>query len=101
MVYLLDTNIVSDLVRNPHGTAAIRLVEAESEAGTLIVTSIVVACEARFGILRKGSPRLEERVEGVLSRLSILPLTRGRTGTMPGFGSNWNGKARRLARMTC
>jgi len=42
--FLLDTNIVSDLVRNPHGPICARIAEVGEAA---ICTSIVVAAELR------------------------------------------------------
>jgi len=69
--YLLDTNILSDLLRNPGGPAAQR-VALMGEA--TICTSIVVACELRYGAAKKGSARLSERVEIVLGSLEVLPL---------------------------
>jgi tRNA(fMet)-specific endonuclease VapC len=69
--YLLDTNILSDLLRNPGGHAAQR-VALVGEA--TICTSIVVACELRYGALKKGSDRLSERVERVLESLEVLAL---------------------------
>ncbi|HEV2132187.1 MAG TPA: PIN domain-containing protein, partial [Longimicrobiaceae bacterium] len=54
MRYLLDTNIVSDLVRRPQGRAAQRIREI-GEAG--VCTSIIVAAELRFGAAKKGSAR--------------------------------------------
>ena len=68
---LLDTNIVSDLVRNPRGPAAQRL--AENGDGD-IATSVIVAGELRYGCLRKGSARLTERVEALLREIDVLPL---------------------------
>jgi len=69
--YLLDTNILSDLLRNPGGRAARRL----ALVGEIMAcTSIVVACELRYGALKKGSPQLSERVEAILGSLEILPL---------------------------
>lgn len=69
--YLLDTNILSDLIRNPAGKAAQRLSEKGEER---ICTSIVVACELRFGAEKKNSPPLKERVESLLSLLEIFSL---------------------------
>ncbi|WP_439817187.1 type II toxin-antitoxin system VapC family toxin [Zavarzinia sp. CC-PAN008] len=71
--YLLDTNILSDLIRNPSGLVAARIAEV-GEAN--ICTSIVVAGELRFGIARRGSPRLTAEVEGLLTCLDVLPLER-------------------------
>jgi len=71
MRYLLDTNIVSDLVRNPQGPVAghIRVV---GEAN--VCTSIVVAAELRYGAEKKASARLSAQLEAVLDALEVLPL---------------------------
>jgi tRNA(fMet)-specific endonuclease VapC len=71
MKYLLDTNMVSDLVRAPQGRVA-EQVRAVGEAR--VCTSIVVAAELRYGAARKGSARLTEQVEAVLGALDVLPL---------------------------
>lgn len=71
MKYLLDTNIVSDLLRSPHGTAAKRLSEIGDEQ---VCTSIIVAAELRYGATKKGSPKLTARVHAIFSRLKVLPL---------------------------
>lgn len=70
-LFLLDTNIISDLIRNPAGMAAQRLAE---KGETAICTSIVVACELRFGACKKGSPALTARVDEILSLIEVLPL---------------------------
>ncbi len=70
-LYLLDTNILSDLVRNPAGPVFRRIKNVGEET---ICTSIVVAAELRFGACKKGSQLLTERVEAILSRLEILAL---------------------------
>lgn len=71
MGYLLDTNIVSDLVRNPQGRAATRL---QRIGGDQICTSIVVTAELRYGAIRRNSTRLSEQLETVLSGIEILSL---------------------------
>ena len=70
MRYLLDTNIVSDLVRNPQGTVA-RHIRKVGEAR--VCTSIIVAAELRYGAAKKGSPRLSSQLEAVLGALEVLP----------------------------
>lgn len=70
MRYLLDTNIVSDLVRNPQGTVA-QHIRKVGEAQ--VCTSIIVAAELRYGAARKGSPRLSAQLEAVLGALEVLP----------------------------
>ena len=69
--YLLDTNVLSDLLRNPAGRAARRLAVV-GEA--VVCTSMVVACELRYGAARKGASQLSERVETLLESLEVLPL---------------------------
>ena len=69
--YLLDTNILSDLVRNPQGKIA-RKIAKVGEA--MVCTSIIVACELRYGAAKKGSPRLNEQLEAILTPLEIVPL---------------------------
>jgi tRNA(fMet)-specific endonuclease VapC len=69
--YLLDTNIISDLVRNPHGRCASRVRAMPNEK---LATSIVVAAELRYGCAKKGSQKLLRQVKAVLSGLEILPL---------------------------
>lgn len=70
MRYLLDTNMVSDLVRNPRGRVAERI----SKVGEAqICTSIIVAAELRYGAAKKGSPRLTRQLAAVLGALDVLP----------------------------
>src|SRR5579863_3590151 len=71
MRYLLDTNAVSDLVRNPQGKVA-RHVRRVGEKH--VCTSIIVAAELRYGASKKGSPRLSSQLDAVLGALEVLPL---------------------------
>jgi tRNA(fMet)-specific endonuclease VapC len=69
--YVLDTNIVSLVVREPEGTLARRLAAmARAEFGI----SVIAACELRYGVSRKGSARLATQLEEVLEGIDILPL---------------------------
>ncbi|MEX1184410.1 MAG: type II toxin-antitoxin system VapC family toxin [Gemmatimonadota bacterium] len=71
MRYLLDTNAVSELVRQPQGRVAARIAEAgESE----VCTSIVVAAELRYGAEKRKSPKLTRQLEAVLGVLAVVPL---------------------------
>ncbi len=69
--YLLDTNILSDLVRQPQGTIATRIAAAGEET---VCTSIIVAAELRFGATKSGSRKLANRVDLILSAVEILSL---------------------------
>jgi tRNA(fMet)-specific endonuclease VapC len=68
---MLDTNALSELVRNPQGTLAQKLNALDPDT---VCTSIVAACELRFGAQRKGSAPLTQRVEQLLQALTVLPL---------------------------
>ena len=69
--FLLDTNIVFAVVRDPGGTLAERLsAMPRREFGI----SIIVACELRYGASRKRSARLSSQLEAVLEGIDILPL---------------------------
>jgi tRNA(fMet)-specific endonuclease VapC len=70
-LYLLDTNILSHLVRQPQGTVAERIADV-GEANVL--TSVIVACELRYGAAKRGSRRLTRQVEAILGALTIRPL---------------------------
>lgn len=69
--YLLDTNIVSDLVRQPGGAVVQRIAEVGAER---IAISIIVACEIRFGLAKSGSQRLIQNMERVLEQIEVLPM---------------------------
>ncbi|MBW2368427.1 MAG: type II toxin-antitoxin system VapC family toxin [Deltaproteobacteria bacterium] len=69
--FLLDTNIISELVRNPQGMVTDRIAQEGEES---VCTSIVVAAELRFGAEKKGSKRLTTQLEAILSTMEILPL---------------------------
>ena len=70
-MYLLDTNVLSHLVRQPQGPVAARIAEVGED---MVLTSVVVACELRYGALKRGSKRLTRQVDAVLGAMTILPL---------------------------
>jgi len=67
---MLDTNIVSDLIRNPQGRAAKRIAKLGEDN---ICTSIIVAAELRYGCAKSGSKRLLKAVEDLLGEIKVLP----------------------------
>ncbi len=69
--YMLDTNVVSELVRLPDGEAARRAASLEPRT---IAVSIIVAAELRYGAARRKSARLTRQLETVLAALVTLPL---------------------------
>lgn len=69
MQYMLDTNIVSEIIRNPAGRAAQRARTAAEQ----VCVSVIVAAELRYGCAGKGSPQLLRRVEALLAEVPVLP----------------------------
>lgn len=67
---MLDTNVISDLIKNPKGKAAKRIARVGEDS---ICTSIIVAAELRYSCAKKGSERLLKAVEELLSEIEILP----------------------------
>jgi len=66
---MLDTNMVSELIRNPAGPAAQRA----RAAGSAVCVSVIVAAELRYGCAKTGSARLLRKVEEFLSEVPVLP----------------------------
>jgi tRNA(fMet)-specific endonuclease VapC len=75
--YLLDANILSDLLKNPQGKTAEKIASISPDERDLIATSIVVAAELRYGVARSGSKILAGRVDQLLAAISSLPLEPG------------------------
>ena len=96
---MLDTNIISDLIRNPQGNAAKRIAKVGENT---ICTSIVVAAELRYGCAKSGSPRLLKAVDDLLGEIDVLPFdvpadARIRLRSAP----SWTRSAGRSAATTC
>ncbi len=68
----MDTNILSDLIKNPRGVIAERMLTPGLEI--YCCTSFIVACELRYSAEKKQLPKLSFNVEQVLNSLPILPL---------------------------
>lgn len=69
--YLLDTNILSHLVGQPQGPVMAHIAEVGE---TNVWTSVIVACELRYGAAKRRSRRLTRQVEAILGAMSIRPL---------------------------
>lgn len=68
--YMLDTNIVSHMIRYPDGPA----VKQASLAGEEnLCVSALVASELRYGAAKRGSKRLTALIENILKRLDVIP----------------------------
>jgi tRNA(fMet)-specific endonuclease VapC len=68
---MLDTNIVSELLRNPHGSVTQHVADVGSDA---ICLSIITAAELRYGCTKKGSPKLLAQIEAILGSVQVLAL---------------------------
>jgi tRNA(fMet)-specific endonuclease VapC len=68
--FMLDTNILSHMIRFPTGPALACLEKVGEQA---VCTSAIVASEFRFGAAKRASPRLTKLVEQMLERFAILP----------------------------
>jgi tRNA(fMet)-specific endonuclease VapC len=65
--FLLDTSVLSDLVRNPRGRIFDRIKDVGEQ-------NIVVAAELRYGTAKEGSSRLTMQLETVLDAVDVLAL---------------------------
>ena len=68
--YLLDTNILSALGREPQGPVYAAL---QARSPDTACTSGVVASEIRFGLQRGVSARVRVQMNAILSAIDILP----------------------------
>ena len=74
-ILFLDTNIISDMMRDLQGAAATRAKQASIQRGDdTLYTSTVVQCELEYGMERKSSPRLLAAYKAVMQTIEILPL---------------------------
>jgi len=71
LAWMLDTNTLSALIKFPRGPLVVRIAALEPDS---LCTSIVVACELRFGAQRRGSAVLQAKVDELLSNLTVLGL---------------------------
>lgn len=71
LAYLLDTNILSDLIKRPNGPVTRRIASFGEDT---VCTSIIVASELRFGAAKKGSPTLTAKVEQIIANIEVMSL---------------------------
>ena len=69
MRYLLDTNPLSAIVRDPDSPVAAHIQRVGADA---VCTSVIVAAEMRYGAMRRASPRLTAQVEATLDSIDVL-----------------------------
>jgi len=74
MGYMLDTNILSDLIKHPAGKVAQRLSAFDAGTAGTVCTTIIVAGELRYGACKKASAALSQRIEQLLKVMPVLAL---------------------------
>ena len=73
--WLLDTNIISALMRNPSGEVAANMTTAlRGFEGARICTSVIVDCELQFGLQKSQSARYRQAYEVTMGAIETLPL---------------------------
>jgi tRNA(fMet)-specific endonuclease VapC len=67
---VLDTNILSELIKNPHGDVAQRVLGFDPDD---VCTSAIAAAELRYGAAKKRDTKLTREVQELLSEIEVLP----------------------------
>jgi tRNA(fMet)-specific endonuclease VapC len=58
-LWLLDTDIISDLMRDPRGEIYVQLAQkARQIPDAKVATSVIVDCELKLGLIKSASARL-------------------------------------------
>jgi tRNA(fMet)-specific endonuclease VapC len=70
MRFLLDTNVLSDLMRHPTGRIADRIAQ---DGDDQVCTSIIVLAELRYGVAKVRSRRLATQLAAILRGIEVLP----------------------------
>lgn len=78
-MFLLDTNIISHMMKNPQGSVAqkVQLVTENLPAGTKLVplcTSVIVQCELLYGLDKKPSTKLYAAYTTTMKYIPVLGL---------------------------
>ncbi len=69
--FLLDTNIIAALAKNPSGPVSRTITDAGQAA---ICTSIIVACEIHYGLLKKDSHKLTTQMTAIMDAIDVVDL---------------------------
>ncbi len=73
---MLDTNIISHMMRDPTGQAAQRaMAHNQANANRPLYASVMVQCELEYGLTKRPSPRLDVAYQGVMASIDVLPIT--------------------------
>lgn len=73
--YLLDTNIISHMMHNANGVAALHLEKLlNSDPTHKFFTSIVVQSELLFGLAKRPTAKLQQAYERQMAGLTVMPI---------------------------
>ncbi len=70
-MYLLDTNVIGEIARNPQGDVANRVAALPSDDYGI---NSIVACEIEYGLAKRGSSRLRQQIEPILEAIAVFEL---------------------------
>ena len=73
--WLLDTNILSKVIKCPHERLGQRLRDLFEQQPGALITSVVVECELMFGAARVESTVLPRKITDLLQFIPVLALT--------------------------
>jgi len=71
MIYMLDTNIISDVIKHPRGTVSQKIRTLPKNSACV---SVIVAGELRYGAMKKSNDELTRRVEDILRKMAVFDL---------------------------
>ncbi len=70
-MYLLDTNVIGEIARNPQGGVANRVAALPPDEYGI---NPVVACEIEYGLTKRESTRLRRQIEKILEAIAVIEL---------------------------
>ena len=74
MKFLLDTNIISDMMQNPQGRAMKQLLASlQRDPQAAVCTSVVVDCELQFGLTKVPSTKRSDAYKNTIKHIEVLP----------------------------
>lgn len=72
--WLLDTNILSNVIKRPHDLLGQRLRDIADKHPCAMVTSVIVECELMFGARRVSSSTIAQKISTLLKLVPVMAL---------------------------
>ena len=70
-MYLLDTNVIGEIARNPRGHTANRVSSLSADQFGI---NPIVSCEIEYGLAKRGSAQLRRQIEAIMSAVPVFDL---------------------------